>query len=90
MNSLMKLAAQFALLFVAVWVIASALGQKSQASPGKATGCPRNLNKPGGNNCYRGRYSQYGSRLAKKFFQPEVATSPSALSQENPAPSWVL
>lgn len=72
--SLEKLMAHLGLLFLAVWVIAAAMGQKSQAQIGGAA--PRNA--PGGSNAYRGQYSAYGSSVPGQD-QTSVARAPWAV-----------
>lgn len=73
--SLEKLMGHLVLLFMGVWVIAAALGQKSQAQIGSGS-APRNA--PGGSNAYRGEYSAYGSQIPGNY-QQSVARAPWAV-----------
>jgi hypothetical protein len=64
--------AQFALLFVVLWVVASALGKGSSVTTSK----PAARNKKGGCNAYRGPYSKFGRKNWR--YRSEVATSAGA------------
>lgn len=79
---LQKLMGQFALLFVAVYVIASAMGKQSQAQVGK----PKARNHPGGCNAWRGQYSQFGAGRPAAY-QSSVA---SAAGVPTTPGTWVL
>lgn len=79
---LQKLMGQFALLFVLVYVIASAMGKQSQVQIGK----PKARNLPGGCNAWRGQYSQFGAARPAAY-QSSVAQGAGVASTQG---TWVL
>ena len=70
-QKVIKLMAQLTLVFVIVWVIASALGKGSQAVPRSN----HNRNQRGCGGKWRGQYSNYGSRFTRGKYQPSVAAT---------------
>jgi hypothetical protein len=87
-EKLMKLMAQFALLFVALWVVAAALGKGDQAIPGSSQKSP---NRDGCGGKWRGQYSRYGSkRTLAKYFNASVAQASQASGQSVPPWAQVL
>lgn len=80
MNDLMKLGSMLAFCYVVVYIVASAFGQQPTATP--TMGSARNYNAPGGSNAYRGIYSAFGARRARKYYNPEV-TAPDADSDQS-------
>lgn len=73
-GSLEKLISHLVLLFLALWVVAAALGKKSQVTIGSGS-APQNV--PGGSNPYGGAYSFYGASQANH--QQSVSRAPWAI-----------
>ena len=87
-EKLMKLMAQFALIFVGLWIVAAAIGKGDQAIPGRPRPSP---NRDGCGGKWRGQYSRFGSwRTLAKYVNPSVAQASQASGQSIPPWAQVL